>query len=251
MSIENLKSRQNLTLDEISSLMNSEKDINIYKKLQYFKFNKTGYSKIESCTLAGFPESSRYYLDDLWAEGGYNALIPHYGGGRKSKLSEEQINDLEIKLKTKDKWLVEDVRILIKEEFNVDYTYQSVRDLLIRLNIPIANYFEIQRENKNMKNTIENYNDIPDENKKEINELTNLMKEEKSLYVYKILSYLLFRKIGLSNKDASELLNITTTTGNNWLNAWLEKGYDGLLRKKGQGRKPKLTEEEFEILKKN
>ena len=44
-------------------------------------------------------------------------------GGRKSKLSEEQINDLEIKLKTKDKWLVEDVRILIKEEFNVDYTY--------------------------------------------------------------------------------------------------------------------------------
>ena len=93
-----------------------------------------------------------------------------------------------------------------------------------------------------MKNTIENYNDIPDENKKEINELTNLMKEEKSLYVYKILSYLLFRKIGLSNKDASELLNITTTTGNNWLNAWLEKGYNGLLRKKGQGRKPKLTE---------
>ena len=250
MSLENLKTRQNLTLDEINLLMNSEKDINIYKKLQYFKFNKMGYSKIESCTLAGFPESSRYYLDDLWAEGGYNALIPHYGGGRKSKLSEEQIKNLEIKLKTKDKWLVEDVRILIKEEYSVDYTYQNVRDLLIRLNIPIANYFEIQRENKKMKNTIENYNDIPEENKKEINELTNIMKEEKSLYVYRKLSYLLFRKIGLSNKDASELLNITTTTGNNWLNAWLEKGYGGLLRKKGQGRKPKLTEEELEILKK-
>ena len=248
MSLENLKSRQDLTLDEISLLMDSEKDINIYKKLQYFKFNKMGYSKIESCTLAGFPESSRYYLDDLWAKGGYNALIPHYGGGRKSKLSKEQIKDLEIKLKTKDKWIVEDVRKLIKEEYGVDYTYQGVRDLLIRLNIPVANYFENQRENKNMKNTIENYNEISDENKNEITELINIMEEEKSLYVYKKLSYLLFRKIGLSNKDASKLLNITTTTGNKWLNKWTEKGYDGLLRKKGQGRNPKLTEDEFEIL---
>ena len=79
MSLENLKSQQNLTLDEIILLINSEKDINVYKKLQYFKFNKMGFSKIESCKLAGFPESSRYYLDDLWAEGGYNSLIPHYG----------------------------------------------------------------------------------------------------------------------------------------------------------------------------
>lgn len=251
MSLENLKSRQDLTLDEINLLMNSEKDIKVYRKLEYFKFNKMGFSKIESCTLAGFSESSRYYLDDLWAEGGYNALIPHYGGGRKSKLSEKQQEDLEIKLKTKDMWLVEDVRTLIKEEYSVDYTYQSVRELLIRLDIPIANYFEIQRENKSMENIIENYNDIPDVNKNEINELTNMMKEEKSLYVYKKLSYLLFRKIGFSNKDASELLNITTTTGNNWLNAWLKKGYGGLLRKKGQGRKPILTEEEMEILKKN
>ena len=81
-----------------------------------------GYSKIESCKLAGFPESSRYYLDDLWDEGGYNALIPHYGGGRKSKLTEKQQKDLEIKLTKKEKWLIEDVKTLIKEEYNVDYT---------------------------------------------------------------------------------------------------------------------------------
>ena len=250
MSLENLKSQQNLTLDEIILLMKSEKDINVYKKLQYFKFNKMGFSKIESCKLAGFPESSRYYLDDLWAEGGYNALIPHYGGGRKSKLSKKQQKDLEIKLKTKDMWLVDDVRILIKEEYGVNYTYQSVRDLLIRLKIPIANYFKIQRENKSIENIIEHYNNIPDKNKNEINELTNMMKEEKSLYVYRKLVYLLFRKIKFSNKDASELLNITTTTGNNWLKAWSQKGYEGLLRKKGQGRKPKLTTKEIEILKK-
>lgn len=113
-----------------------------------------GYSKIESCNLAGFPESSRYYLDDLWAEGGYNALIPHYGGGRNPKLSDQQLNDLKVKLSEKDSWLVDDVKKLIKNEYNVEYEYQSVRSLLIRLNVPISNYFEIERENKKIQKTL-------------------------------------------------------------------------------------------------
>jgi len=251
MSVENLKSRTDLTLDEINILLNSEKDVNIFKKLLYFKFKEMGYSKIESCKLAGFPESSRYYLDDLWAEGGYNALIPHYGGGRNSKLSNQQLKDLKIKLSQKDSWLVEDVKHLIKNEFNVEYEYQSVRSLLIRLNVPIANYFEIARENKNSKKIIENYGDISDESKNKINEIITQMKKEKSIFVYQKLNYLLFRAIGFSNKDASEFLNVTAVTGNNWYNAWKNKGYEGLLRKKGQGRKSKLTKTQLETLKKN
>lgn len=252
MSGENLKSRTDLTLDEINILLNLEKDVNVFKKLLYFKFNKMGYSKIESCNLAGFPESSRYYLDDLWEEGGYYALIPHYGGGRSSKLSEKQLNDLKVKLSKKDSWLVDEVRKLIKREYNVDYKYQSVRSLLIRLNVPISNYFEIERENKkSSKNIIENYEDISDESKNAINEIITLMKAEKSIFVYQKLNYLLFRAIGFSNKAASEFLNVTTVTGNNWYNAWKNKGYEGLLRKKGQGRKSKLTETQLEDLKKN
>ena len=251
MSVENLKSRTDLTLDEINILLNSEKDVNIFKKLLYFKFKEMGYSKIESCKLAGFPESSRYYLDDLWAEGGYNALIPHYGGGRNSKLSNQQLKDLKIKLSQKDSWLVEDVKHLIKNEFNVEYEYQSVRSLLIRLNVPIANYFEIARENKNSKKIIGNYGDISDESKNEINKIITQMKKEKSIFIYQKLNYLLFRAIGFSNKDASEFLNVTAVTGNNWYNAWKNKGYEGLLRKKGQGRKSKLTKTQLETLKKN
>lgn len=251
MSIENLKSRTDLTLDEINILLNFEKDVKVFKKLLYFKFNKMGYSKIESCNLAGFPESSRYYLDDLWAEGGYDALIPHYGGGRSSKLSDKQLNDLKIKLSKKDSWLVDDVKKLIKSEYNVEYEYQSVRSLLIRLNVPISNYFEIERENKSTKNIIESYENISDESKNEINEIITRMKAEKSIYVYKKLSYLLFRAIGFSNKESSEFLNVTSVTGNNWYNAWKNEGYEGLLRKKGQGRKSKLTETQLENLKKN
>ena len=252
MSLENLKSRTDLTLNEINILLNSEKDVNVFKKLLYFKFNKMGFSKIESCNLAGFSESSRYYLDDLWNEGGYNALIPHYGGGRTSKLSEQQLSDLKSKLSKKDSWLVDDVKKLIKDEYDVEYEYQSVRSLLIRLNVPISNYFEIKRENKkSSKNIIENYEDISDETKNEINKLISLIKKEKSIFVYQKLIYLLFREIGFSNKESSEFLNVTSVTGNNWYNAWKNKGYEGLLRKKGQGRKSKLNEKQLQTLKKN
>ena len=47
MSLENLKSQQNLTLDEIILLINSEKDINVYKKLNKFKeVKETQFSNI-------------------------------------------------------------------------------------------------------------------------------------------------------------------------------------------------------------
>lgn len=76
-------------------------DIKTFKKLSYFRFKKMGYTKIESCNLAGIKESSRYYLDDLWEKGGYNELIPNYNGGRKSKLTEEQIEELKKNFRNK------------------------------------------------------------------------------------------------------------------------------------------------------
>ena len=100
------------------------------------------------------------------------------------------------------------------------------------MKIPIANYFEVQKENKSIENMIEKYNNLSNENINEINELTNIMGEEKSLYIYKKLLFLLFRKIGFSNKVTCNLLKISTTTGNNWINSWTENGYEGLLRKK-------------------
>ena len=101
MEVETLKTKTDLSLKEINILLDQETNIKTFQKIQYFRFKKMGYTKIEACKLAGLNESSRYYLDDLWEKGGYNALIPHYNGGRKSKLSnEEQLdivyNELEI-----------------------------------------------------------------------------------------------------------------------------------------------------------
>ena len=68
-----------------------------------------GFSKIESCELSGINEDGRYYLENLWDKGGYNALIPHYGGGRKSKLKENELKELTEILQKDDSWLIKDV----------------------------------------------------------------------------------------------------------------------------------------------
>ena len=251
MCLEELKSRKDLSLDEIEILLDNETDVKTFKKLLYFKFKLLGFSKIDSCNYAGIKESSRYYLDDLWDNGGYNALIPHYGGGRKSKLSEKQIKDLKEILDTKDGWLVDDAKKLIEDKFKVEYGYHGVRNLLIKLDVPIINHFDVQNEkNKNFEYLLENFNNLSIEENEEIKIIINKMSAEKSVFVYKKLCYLLFRKIGFDNNITSSFLGISMATGNNWLNQWVSGGYNSLLRKPGQGRRRKLSDEQIEELKK-
>ena len=243
MCLEYLKSRNDLTLNEVIMLLDNETDLKIYKKLSYFKFRKLGYSKIESCKLAGIKENSRYYLEDLWEEGGYNSLIPHYNAGGKSKLNENQLKELKKILQKWDSWVVNDVVQLIKDKFNVEYSYQGVRNILIKMEVPTDNYFKIQREKElNSENNITDFNNLSLEEKEDLELIINKIGDEKSIFVLKKLFYMLFRILGFSNKITSTLLNINRVTGNNWFNQWKNEGYGGLKRKPGQGRKSKLSD---------
>ena len=252
MYSEDLKNRSDLSLEEIEVLLKDEKNVKVFKKLLYFKFILSGFSKKEACRYAGIKESSRYYLDDLWEKGGYNALVPHYGGGRDSKLSEKQMGELRELLSQKDSWIVDEVQKLIKDKFNVDYTYHGVRALLIKLNVPLLSKFELKtKENTNTDNIINHFENLDDNEKEEVEEIIDKMNDEESIFVIKKLFYLLLRKIGFNNKISSNFLKITMPTGNSWLNQWIDGGYDSLLRKPGQGRKPKLSDEDSEDFKKN
>lgn len=118
----------------------------------------------------------------------------------------------------------------------------------MKFNIPISNYFEIEKQKKN--NVLENINNIPKEDLDEIKKISTKINEEESTFVLKKLSYLLLRYLGYSNKQASEMYKITTVTGNAWFKTWQNEGYEGLKRKPGQGRKRNLTDEQLDDLKK-
>lgn len=76
MSTDIIKTRNDITLDEIEELMRKEKDIKVYKKLFYVRFRIMGYTKIESYTLANIKKSTAYNIEDQWNENGYQGLLP-------------------------------------------------------------------------------------------------------------------------------------------------------------------------------
>ena len=87
--------------------------------------------------------------------------------------------------------------------------------------------------------------------KQKLNQSYNFIKKEKRSDTLKRLFYILLKKLGFSTDVASYFLNITSVTGNNWQKRREKEGYVGLVHKKGQGRKSKLTDEEKEYVKKN
>jgi putative transposase len=79
-----------------------------------------------------------------------------------------------------------------------------------------------------------------------LNKKINIM--ERSIRVLKRLYFIRFIYQGVSINDACTIINITRATGYNWLNAWNNEGFEGLVPNFSGGPKPKLTEYEKEEL---
>jgi len=252
MTVESLKTRNDLTVDEFKQLMNKETDIKIYKKLNFLKLKAEGNSTKKAYKIANLKKSLAYRTLDQWTEGGYNALLRKPGGGRNIKLNSDQLKELKTNILSKNLTSEEDVQKYIKNKWNEEYTIAGVRNLLktqfnINLNKNEDTIKELTTKLQKQLKELEN-SDVEDDD--EINKLKFLISREQNAEVLKKLIYLLLRCLGFSNRFTSSLLSITTATGNNWLNKWKKIGYKGLKRKKGQGRKCKLTDKQLETLKK-
>ena len=78
-----------------------------------------------------------------WNESGYDGLIPRYAGGRPSKLSDQQKEKLRSLLKEKDAWTIDEARLLIFNEFGVEYTLKQVRIIAKRFGMKYAKPFTL------------------------------------------------------------------------------------------------------------
>ena len=252
MSIELLKTRTDLSVNEFKQLLDKETNVKVYEKLNFLKLIKQGYSTKKAYKLANISKSTAYLTKDQWNEGGYTALLRKKGGGRNPKLNSEQLNELNTAI-TENKFSSEsDVQKFIKNNWDEEYTIPGIKNLLkSQLNIDLNEINDSSNElTKKIETQIKIIENTPIEDDKEINRILYLISKEKNTEVLKKLIYLLFRSLGFSNRFASKLMSITTATGTNWTNKWRKKGYDGLKRKKGQGRKCKLSNEDIEDLKK-
>jgi Transposase and inactivated derivatives len=124
-----------VTLDELNSLITHEKNSRVLKKLYFVKFRYLGDSVEEAAIKLGVTKKTGYYWQEDWNKGGYTALMPQFCGGRKSKLTDEQMIKLRNLLNEKDYWTTREVLELIKEKYDVEYSQKQIGVILHSFNM--------------------------------------------------------------------------------------------------------------------
>ena len=246
-----LKTRNDLTVEEIEYLMETESDVKVYKKLIFVRLRAEGLSIIEAYTLANIKRSTAYLIEDQWNEHGYIGLLPKKqkeGSGRKPKLNKKQLKQLSKILKNEKNLTIHKIQELLKNKWNIEYTYMGVKKLLInQFNVDISEYLDYNpKQDINIESFEKNLDNLDPEDKKEAERIINLINNEKDVFVYRKLLSLLFQKLNFTLEFIGQIIGVTKETLITWNNQWIENEYEGLLKKKGQGRKSKLTDSEWE-----
>ena len=128
----------------------------------------------------------------------------------------------------------------------------GVKKLLInQFNVDISEYLDYNpKQDINIESFEKNLDNLDPEDKKEAERIINLINNEKDVFVYRKLLSLLFQKLNFTLEFIGQIIGVTKETLITWNNQWIENEYEGLLKKKGQGRKSKLTDSEQEEIRK-
>jgi len=117
-----------MSIDELNKRIKTlEHDTKVLRRLYFIKYRYEGKLVSESAKLVGITKRVGYIWQERWNEKGYEGLIPRYGGGRPSKLTDAQKERLVELLKQNNTWTTEEIRELIFNEFKVEYTSKQIR----------------------------------------------------------------------------------------------------------------------------
>lgn len=141
---EQIPLKRHMTSDELQRRIKAlETNTKILKRLYFIKHRYDGKNVEEASFLVGVAKPIGYEWQKRWNESGYEGLIPRYAGGRPSKLSDQQKEKLHTFLKQKDVWTTDEVRLLIFNEFGVEYTFKQVRIITKNLGMKYAKPFTL------------------------------------------------------------------------------------------------------------
>lgn len=127
---EKYRVKQSISLEKLDWLIKIERNTKVQQKLYFIRFRYLGDSIKEATSRLGVAKRTGYYWQNRWNENDYEGLLHKSGAGRPSSLSDEEILKLKTILESKDYWTTEEVKDLIKHEFNIDYCLNSIRKLL-------------------------------------------------------------------------------------------------------------------------
>ena len=112
---EQIYIQRHMSNEELERKIKTERDVRILKRLYFIKYRYEGEGVKVASQRVGITRNEGYIWQKRWNEKGCSGLIPRYAGGRPSKLSDKQKEQLKVILKEGDNWTTEEVRVLISE----------------------------------------------------------------------------------------------------------------------------------------
>ncbi len=128
-----------ITAEELKKrIRKKEKDVKVLNRLHFMNYLYSGLSVPEASEKLGITKVTGYNWLERWNEDGYEGIIPRFAGGRPSKLTDEEKIELKEILKERDDWTTKEIRKLICDEFNVEYSLKQVGIILRNLGLKFA-----------------------------------------------------------------------------------------------------------------
>jgi hypothetical protein len=63
----------------------------LYERLSFIRMRYKGYTVEEAASNVGMTTKTGYNIQELWNAGGMAALVPKFGGGRRSRMTDEPL----------------------------------------------------------------------------------------------------------------------------------------------------------------
>lgn len=146
---------KHVTLEELNKkIKKEEKSVRVLERLYFIKFMYKGDTIKEACEKVDISEPTGYSWLDSWNEQGYEGLVPNFSGGPKPKLVDADREELKRMLVEKDAWTLREVRELIREKFNVEYSEMQVWRILTSWNMHHAKPYILDKRRPDDAETI-------------------------------------------------------------------------------------------------
>ncbi len=130
--------KHRLSEEEIDELLREAEDDHRLRRIGFLKNLYQGDSIPEAADREGRSAATGDRWADAWNEGGLEALMPSFGGGRPPKLDEEEQEELVEMLREDQPWKSQEIQHLLQEEFGVTYNPDYLGTFLRNLGLSYA-----------------------------------------------------------------------------------------------------------------
>jgi len=140
---ENIAIERHISTEELLKRIKSlEKDVKVLQRLYFIKYRYEGVTVENAAERVVISKPVAYIWQERWNKEGYDGLKPKFAGGKPSKLSDDQKEQLKEILDTRDDWTTEEIRKLISKDYKVEYSLKQIRIILRKFGMNLAKPFQ-------------------------------------------------------------------------------------------------------------